>query len=75
MTAAAQRMAVEHAYTFDEPIPIESFLEGVSLLFQECCCLFIGNGMDCSVIVASILEDDSLEFVEMWSGKIYRVFG
>jgi 20S proteasome alpha/beta subunit len=35
IVAAAQRMAVEHAYTFDEPMPIESFLEEVSLLFQE----------------------------------------
>ncbi len=35
VVAAAQRMAVEHAYTFDEPIPIELFLEEVSLFFQE----------------------------------------
>jgi 20S proteasome alpha/beta subunit len=35
LVAAAQRLAVEHAYTFDEAIPIEIFLEEVSLLFQE----------------------------------------
>jgi 20S proteasome subunit alpha 2 len=35
LVAAAQRLAVEHAYTFNEPIPIELFLEEVSLLFQE----------------------------------------
>lgn len=35
LVAAAQRLAVEHAYTFDEPIPIDIFLEEVSLLFQE----------------------------------------
>ena len=35
LVAAAQRLAVEHAYTFDEPIPIAIFLEEVSLLFQE----------------------------------------
>lgn len=35
LVAAAQRMAVEHEYTFDETIPIELFLEGLSLLFQE----------------------------------------
>jgi 20S proteasome alpha/beta subunit len=35
LVAAAQRLAIEHAYTFDEPIPIELFLEEVSLMFQE----------------------------------------
>jgi 20S proteasome alpha/beta subunit len=35
LVAAAQRLAVEHAYTFDEAIPIELFLEELSLLFQE----------------------------------------
>jgi 20S proteasome alpha/beta subunit len=35
LIAAAQRMAVEHEYTFDETIPIDLFLEGLSLLFQE----------------------------------------
>jgi len=32
---AAQRLAIEHSYTFDEPIPIDLFLEEMSLLFQE----------------------------------------
>jgi 20S proteasome alpha/beta subunit len=35
LVAAAQRLAVEHAYTFEEPIPIDLFLEEMSLLFQE----------------------------------------
>jgi 20S proteasome subunit alpha 2 len=35
LVAAAQRLAVEHAYTFEEPIPIELLLEELSLLFQE----------------------------------------
>ena len=35
LVAAAQRLAVEHAYTFDEPIPIDLFLEEMSLLMQE----------------------------------------
>lgn len=35
LVAAAQRLAVEHAYTFDESIPIELFLQEMSLLFQE----------------------------------------
>jgi len=35
LVESAQRLAIEHAYTFDEPIPIGLFLEEVSLLFQE----------------------------------------
>jgi 20S proteasome alpha/beta subunit len=35
LAAAAQRLAVEHEYTFDENIPIEIFLQEMSLLIQE----------------------------------------
>ena len=35
LTAAAHRLAVEHEYTFDERIPIEIFLQELSLLLQE----------------------------------------
>jgi 20S proteasome alpha/beta subunit len=35
LVAAAQRLAVEHEYFFDENIPISIFLEELSLLFQE----------------------------------------
>jgi 20S proteasome alpha/beta subunit len=35
LLAAAQRVAIEHAYTFEEAIPIDLFLEEMSLLFQE----------------------------------------
>lgn len=35
LVAAAQRLAVEHEYTFDENIDISIFLEELSLLFQE----------------------------------------
>jgi len=31
---SAQRLAIEHTYTYDEPIPIGLFLEELSLLFQ-----------------------------------------
>jgi len=31
---SAQRLAIEHSYTYDEPIPINLFLEELSLLFQ-----------------------------------------
>ncbi|KAL7563428.1 hypothetical protein ACA910_016524 [Epithemia clementina (nom. ined.)] len=35
LVAAAQRFAVQHEYTFDEEIPIDIFLQELSLLFQE----------------------------------------
>jgi 20S proteasome alpha/beta subunit len=35
LVAAAQQLAIEHAFTFDEPIPINIFLEEMSLFFQQ----------------------------------------
>lgn len=35
LVTAAQRLAIEHEYTFDEHIGISTFLEEMSLLFQE----------------------------------------
>ncbi|CAJ1954600.1 unnamed protein product [Cylindrotheca closterium] len=35
LIAAAQRLAVEHSYTFEEAIPIDLLLEEMSLLLQE----------------------------------------
>jgi 20S proteasome subunit alpha 2 len=35
LVSAAQQLAVEHAFTYDENIPIDLFLEELSLLFQE----------------------------------------
>jgi 20S proteasome alpha/beta subunit len=35
LLAAAQRLAVEHEYTYDVAIPIDSFLQQLSLLFQQ----------------------------------------
>jgi 20S proteasome alpha/beta subunit len=35
VVGAAQRLAIEHAYTYDEPIPLGIFLEEISLLFQS----------------------------------------
>jgi 20S proteasome alpha/beta subunit len=54
IVAAAQRMAVEHAYTFDEPIPIESFLEEVSLLFQEYTMKPGSRPFGCTLLVAYV---------------------
>ena len=35
VVAAAQRLAIQHEYTFDEEIPIGVFLQELSLFFQE----------------------------------------
>lgn len=35
LLASAQRLAVEHSYTFDEAIPVDLFLEEMALLIQE----------------------------------------
>jgi 20S proteasome subunit alpha 2 len=35
VVAASQRLAIEHEYTFDDDIPIEIFMEEISLLYQE----------------------------------------
>jgi len=70
VTAAAQRMAVEHAYTFDEPIPIESFLEGVSLLFQEYTMEQGARPFGCSLLIAYVpSEEDSADA----SPRLYRI--
>ena len=71
LTAAAQRMAVEHAYTFDEPIPVESLLEGMSLLFQEYTMKAGSRPFGCSLLVAHVSspeEDGSSD-----PPRLYRI--
>ena len=59
MAAAAQRMAVEYAYTFDEPLTIESFLEEVSLLFQEYTMKQGSRPFGCTLLVAYVPSEDN----------------
>lgn len=68
VVAAAQKMAVEHAYTFDEPIPIESFLEGVALLFQEYTMKPASRPFGCTLLVACVPADD-----EVATPRLYRI--
>eukprot|EP00977_Amphora_coffeiformis_P001876 scaffold362_cov176-Amphora_coffeaeformis.AAC.2 len=35
LCAAAQHLALNHLYTFNEDIPVDTFLQGMSLVFQE----------------------------------------
>uniref|UniRef100_A0A7S3VH10 Proteasome endopeptidase complex n=1 Tax=Chaetoceros debilis TaxID=122233 RepID=A0A7S3VH10_9STRA len=53
---ASQRLAVDHAYTFGEEIPINALLEEISLLFQEYTMKAGVRPFGCCVIVASISE-------------------
>ena len=58
LVAAAQRLAVEHAYTFDEAIPIDLFLEELSLLFQEYTMKPAARPFGATLLVAHIPRND-----------------
>ena len=58
--AAAQRLAVEHAYTFDEEdVPIDLFLEELSALFQRYTMKPGSRPFGCSVLVAHLPSNTS----------------
>ena len=52
--AAGQRVAVEYEYTFDEPIPVQVFLETMALLFQEYTMKAGARPFGCSLLVGSL---------------------
>jgi len=59
LTAAAQRLAVEHEYTFDEPrIDIAIFLEEMALLMQRYTTLPSARPFGASILVAFVPETD-----------------
>jgi len=51
LLAAAQRLAIEHEYTYDEDIPISIFLEELSLLFQKYTMKPGSRPFGCSLII------------------------
>ena len=65
IAAAAQRLAVEHAYTFaddgsdEEMIPIDFFLEEMSGLFQKYTMKPGSRPFGCSLLVAHLPNDDN----------------
>ena len=67
LVAAAQRLAVEHAYTFKDEIPIGMFLEEMSLLFQEYTMKPGSRPFGCSLIVVHLGRDQE----EL--GYLYRI--
>lgn len=63
LMTAAQRLAIEHEFVFDELIPVEVFLEEMSLLYQEYTMKQGVRPFGASLIVASLHEHP----------KIYRI--
>jgi 20S proteasome alpha/beta subunit len=58
LVAAAQRMAVEHEYTFDEDIDIDIWLEEISLLFNEYTIKVATRPFGASLLVAHVPRFD-----------------
>jgi len=58
ITAAAQRLAVEHEYTFDEHVDIAIFLEEMALLLQKYTSMAGARPFGASLIVAFVPETD-----------------
>ena len=77
LTAAALRLAVEHAYTFEEEIPIAVLLEEMALLYQEYTMKPASRPFGCSLLVASIGNtndiDDSDGQETAGGGNMYRI--
>jgi len=54
LAEAAQQMAVQHEYTYDELIPVDIFLEELSLLFQEYTMKPGSRPFGCTLIIAHL---------------------
>ncbi len=54
VVADAIRAAVEHKYTFDEDVPLEKFLEDLSMLFQKYSMKPGARPFGCSILVCYI---------------------
>lgn len=52
--AAGQRVAIEHEFTFDEPVPVRVFLEAMALLFQEYTMKAGARPFGCTLLVGSL---------------------
>jgi 20S proteasome alpha/beta subunit len=75
LMTAAQRLAVEHEYVFDEDIPIAVFLEEMSLLFQEYTMKEGVRPFGASLIVASLSTGPAVVANRFRGGgpQIYRI--
>jgi 20S proteasome alpha/beta subunit len=57
LMAACQELAVQHEYVYDEPIPLDIFLEEMSLLFQEYTMKPNARPFGSTLVVASLDEE------------------
>lgn len=77
LVAAAQQLAVEHAYTYDENIPIDLFLEEMSLLYQEYTMSPSVRPFGASLLVAyvpNIVEEDDDDEEQSYSRpRLFRL--
>ena len=74
LCAAAQRLAVEHEYTFDEEIPINTFLEEMSLLLQRYTMKPGSRPFGCSLLVCFLQPPRGRSTVpDNKSGKIFTL--
>ncbi|KAG7372363.1 proteasome subunit alpha [Nitzschia inconspicua] len=72
---AAQRMALEHAYTFDEPIPLPLFLEELSLLFQEYTMKPLARPFGCTLIVCYIPPSTQTIDMSLSKPRLFQIDG
>ena len=72
VVAAAQRMTVEYEFTYDEEMPIEAFLEEISLLFQEYTMKAGCRPFGCSLLVAHLESDNNCLYRIDPSGVVDR---
>jgi len=73
LLAAAQRMAVEHEYTFEEDIRIEIFLEEISLLLQEYTMKAAARPFG-AVLVVAYMPSNTTRLMDDQSGpQLYRI--
>jgi 20S proteasome alpha/beta subunit len=76
LVAAAQRMAMQHEYTFDEEMRIDLFLEEMSLLLQEYTMKAATRPFGAVLLVAHVpCEKDTheMEEDECLAPRIYRI--
>ena len=73
LLAAAQRMAVEHEYTFEEDIRIEIFLEEISLLLQEYTMKAAARPFGVVLVVAYMPSETTRLIDDQCEPQLYRI--
>jgi 20S proteasome alpha/beta subunit len=73
LVTSAQRLAIEHEYTFDENISISTFLEELSLLFQEYTMKPGVRPFGASLVVGFVPLSDRIDSEGSISPEVYRL--